>query len=216
MSNEKNQNTIWIELSLLLLVTALFCAALGFTSHLALKSREEQKAQIIYDEHEDVFVLNGDNKADFTLQPSNYRPGFLLETQLEATYGQVGEIYDVYHTDGTFAGCVLDMTAREGYYGPIVIRMAVSTDGTINGIRILKMNPMQGLDQILIDKLLPQFIGKKADSFASTTANEEDEENAVKALPVLERATKSITDAVNGGLMVARDMFSKWGGGIHE
>ncbi len=101
--------------------------------------------------------------------------------------------------EGNRLGYVITVTNHEGYGGDIRFAMGVRLDGTLNGISLLAITETAGLGMQAGEVLVPQFAGRKADSFVYTKggASADNEVDAISSATV---TTNAVTNGVNAGL----------------
>jgi electron transport complex protein RnfG len=65
--------------------------------------------------------------------------------------------------DGAFVGAAFETVTQEGYGGEIRAMVGVTSDGTVNGVRILQHKETPGLGaKVTTPAFLGQFVGKSA------------------------------------------------------
>ena len=101
--------------------------------------------------------------------------------------------------DGNLLGYVITVTTHEGYSGDIQFTIGVRTDGTLNGMSILSISETAGLGMRAEEVLVPQFAGKKADSFVYTKSGAS-ADNEIDAISSATITTSAVVDGVNAGL----------------
>ena len=84
-----------------------------------------------------------------------------------------------------------------------MIYMGVTLEGTLNDISILEIAETAGLGMEAPKVLAPQFHDKQVESFVYTKTGAQAEEE-IDAIASATITTQAVTDAVNGGLKVAR------------
>ncbi len=125
--------------------------------------------------------------------------------ELSATSIKIGTIYEAYDADNSLLGYVIESTSSAGYGGDITIYLGVTLEGTLNEISILDISETAGLGMKAGDVLVPQFSNKTVESFTYTKsgATSEDEIDAISGATI---TTKAVTNAVNGGLLAAKEL----------
>ena len=101
--------------------------------------------------------------------------------------------------DGNLLGYVITVTTHEGYSGDIQFTIGVQNDGTLNGMSILSISETAGLGMRAEEVLVPQFAGKKADSFVYTKSGAS-ADNEIDAISSATITTSAVVDGVNAGL----------------
>jgi len=92
----------------------------------------------------------------------------------------------------------------------------IRSDGTVNGVSILDISETAGLGMEAPNVLVPQFAGKKVESFVYTKTGAKPDSNEVDAISSATITTKAVTNAVNGGIKAGLELLGQWGGGINE
>lgn len=141
-----------------------------------------------------------------TFEQMEYTLGGELSEELAGDGVKAGDVYQAFDADGSLLGYVLESTSTEGYGGNIVIYLGVTLDGTLNDISILEIAETAGLGMEAPKVLAPQFHNKKVESFVYTKTGAQTEEE-VDAITSATITTKAVTNAVNGGLKVARSLM---------
>lgn len=121
--------------------------------------------------------------------------------------------YHALAADGSHLGFVISVTSSEGYGGNITLYLGMEDSGTLNGISILEISETPGLGMRADEVLTPQFRNKKTDQFTYTkTGSRSDSE--IDAISGATITTKAVTNAVNGGMKVVREVLAAaWEGG---
>jgi len=111
----------------------------------------------------------------------------------------VNSVSKAIDSDGNLLGYVITVTSHEGYGGDIKFSMGIRNDGTLNGLSLLSISETAGLGMKAGDVLVPQFAGKKAESFvySKTGATAENEIDAISGATI---TTNAVTNAVNLGM----------------
>ena len=126
-----------------------------------------------------------------------------------ATYPKntVDQVYEARGEDGGYLGVVINMASKEGYGGNIRFSMGVAADGTLNGISILETSETPGLGLQASDVLVPQFAGRKTESFVFVKGGGASEENEVDAISSATITTRAFVNGVNAGLEYFRMVY---------
>lgn len=123
----------------------------------------------------------------------------------------IGTVYEAYSADNKLLGYVIQSTTSQGYGGNIVLYLGVNPytePSTLNGVSILSISETAGLGMKAGEVLVPQFAGKQADSFKYTKTGAA-ADNEIDAISGATITTKAVTNAVNGGLEAAKELFAK-------
>lgn len=138
-------------------------------------------------------------KANAIIEQAGYTEEELSDTVQEAQ-----------DTDGNVIGYVLTVTTHAGYGGDITLTVGIRTDGTLNGISILKIAETPGLGMKAEDVLKPQFAQKKVQSFeyTKTGAMSDMQIDAISGATI---TTSAVTNAVNAGLAYFKEQLQEGG-----
>lgn len=207
MSKNSDVRIMLKEAGILFAITLTAGLILGFVYELTKEPIRLQKEKAVQEACAAVF----ESAASF--EEMSYAPGE-EQRQLLAQEGvKIGTVYQAQAQDGELLGYVLQSTSSQGYGGNIVLYMGVALDGTLNGVSILEISETPGLGLNAEDVLVPQFSGKKVESFTYTkTGSRADSE--IDAITGATITTRAMTNAVNGGLSVAKELIQ--GGGSNE
>lgn len=207
MSKNSDVRVMLKEAGILFAITLIAGLILGFVYELTKEPIRIQKEKAVQEACADVF----ESAASF--EEISYTPGVEQQQLLTQDGVTIGTIYQALAQDGQLLGYVLQSTSSQGYGGDIVLYIGVAMDGTLNGVSILDISETPGLGLKAEDVLVPQFSGKKAESFTYTkTGSRSDSE--IDAITGATITTSAMTNAVNGGLSVAKELIQ--GGGVNE
>ena len=125
----------------------------------------------------------------------------------------INEVIKAINTAGEPMGYVVTVTTHEAYNGDITFSVGIKGDGTVNGMSILSISETAGLGMKAEEELVPQFSGKKADSFAysKTGASADNEIDAISGATI---TTNAVVNGVNAGLIYFQEELA--GGGKDE
>lgn len=115
------------------------------------------------------------------------------------TGSSINDCTEALSADGERLGYVITVTDHEGYGGDIKFTMGIQNDGTLNGISLLTITETAGLGMKAGEVLVPQFAGKKAESFVYTKTGAA-AENEIDAISSATVTTEAVLDGVNAGL----------------
>lgn len=207
MSKNSDIRIMLREAGILFAITLTAGLILGFVYELTKEPIRLQKEKAVQEACAAVF----ESAASF--EEMSYAPGEEQRLLLAQEGVKIGTVYQAQGQDGELLGYVLQSTSSQGYGGNIVLYMGVALDGTLNGVSILEISETPGLGLNAEDVLVPQFSGKKAESFTYTkTGSRADSE--IDAITGATITTRAMTNAVNGGLSVAKELIQ--GGGSNE
>lgn len=207
MSKNSDIRIMLREAGILFAITLTAGLILGFVYELTKEPIRLQKEKAVQEACAAVF----ESAASF--EEMSYAPGEEQRLLLAQEGVKIGTVYQAQAQDGELLGYVLQSTSSQGYGGNIVLYMGVALDGTLNGVSILEISETPGLGLNAEDVLVPQFSGKKAESFTYTkTGSRADSE--IDAITGATITTRAMTNAVNGGLSVAKELIQ--GGGSNE
>lgn len=144
-----------------------------------------------------------------SFEKTEYAPDSALAEELASEGVKIGSVYRALGGDGSLLGYVIESASSEGYAGRIVLYLGVAVDGTLNDISILEISETPGLGLEAQDVLIPQFHNKNVEAFSYTKTGAA-ADNEIDAISGATKTTRAITNAVNGGLKVARELI---GGG---
>ncbi len=199
----KNKNDIKVmlkEAGILFAITLIAGLLLGATYELTKEPIRLQQEKAIQEACAKVF------EAADSFEQTEYTPNAEVAENLAGINVEVGSVYKALSGNGAVLGYVLESTTSQGYGGDIVIYMGVTMDGTLNGISILEIDETPGLGALAPEVLAPQFVNKKVKSFVYTKTGAA-ATNEIDVISGATKTTKAITEAVNGGLMVAQELI---------
>ena len=201
------------EAGILFAITLLAGLLLGFVYELTKDPRRIQQENAIKEACIAVFPQAKEQGKELTFEVQNIEPSQELKESLAQDYVEIGTIYSAFD-DAGFYGYVVEAVSKKGYGGDIVLYVGVGADGTVNGVSILEINETAGLGMEAPNVLVPQFEGRKVDSFVYTKTGAQPDSNEVDAIASATITTKAVTNAVNGGLKTALELLE--GGVSHE
>lgn len=213
MRENSDVKTMLKEAGILFAITLLSGLLLGLVYEVTKEPRRLQQERAV--EEACIAVFPGAEESGVTLnfEPLEAAPSAALQEELALDHVEIGTIYRASDAAG-FYGYVVEAVSAKGYGGDIVLYVGVGADGTVNGVSILEINETAGLGMEAPNVLVPQFAGRKVDSFVYTKTGAAPGTNEVDAISSATITTKAVTDAVNGGLKTALELLG--GGAVHE
>ncbi len=110
------------------------------------------------------------------------------------------------------AGWVMNITSPNGYGGDISLAVGITSDGTLNGIKVISMEETPGLGaNCTSEEFQSQFSGIKASSIEFTKSGKT-ADNEIDAISGATFTTRAVTQAVNAGLGLAYEYLMTGGG----
>ncbi len=216
MSRADDRRVMLREAGILFAITLISGMLLGFFYELTRTPRQLQQEKAVREACMAVFPEEGYTAAGIGFTECSYVPDAELASELAKNGVTIGQAYAAQAQDGELFGCVIEVTTSEGYGGDIVLYVGVRSDGTVNGVSILDISETPGLGMEAPNVLVPQFAGKKADSFVYTKTGAKPDSNEVDAIASATVTTKAVTDAVNGGLRAGIKLLETMGGAGDE
>lgn len=208
MKNKNGTQAMLRDAGILFAITLIAGLVLGFVYELTkepIRTQQELKisraCKAVFEDASEFKLLN------VTVQAAQ-------EEEFAAESTRIEEVYEACGADGTVLGYVVSVTSSAGYGGDINLFMGIRSDGTLNGISILKISETPGLGMEAGDVLVPQFKNKKVSSFSYTKSGAAGD-NQIDAISGATITTKAVTNAVNTGLRFFAGQL-KEGGGSHE
>lgn len=201
------------EAGILFAITLFAGLLLGFVYELTKEPRRIQQEKAVREACIAVFPQAAKQGIELTFEVQDAAPSPALQAILAQDYVEIGTIYSASY-NGNFYGYVVESVSKKGYGGDIVLYVGVGADGTVNGVSILEINETAGLGMEAPNVLVPQFEGRRVDSFVYTKTGAKPDSNEVDAISSATVTTKAVTNAVNGGLKTALELLE--GGVSHE
>lgn len=203
MSKQDDVKVMLREAGILFAITLLSGLLLGFIYELTREPRRLQQEKAVQEACAAVF--SGEEFKNVVFEQDSFVPSEALQQSLAQTGVTIGTVFDAKAGDGSLLGYVMESTSANGYGGDIVLYVGIRLDGTVNGVKILEMSETPGLGQEAPNVLIPQFAGKKVDSFTYTKTGAK-ADNEVDAITSATVTTKAVTEAVNGALAAAEEL----------
>lgn len=206
MDNEKKS---MIKDALILFVITLVAGLLlGFVYDVTKEPIAQQKAKAKAEACKNVFAA-----ADsFEPVMSEDGPTAYFVAGMESNV-DIDEVMRALDSSGQLLGYVITVTDHEGYGGDIQFSMGVTLDGTLNGISLLSISETAGLGMKAGDVLVPQFAGKKVESFTYTKSGSTSD-SEIDAISGATITTNAVVNGVNGGLLLFHNMLAGTEGGV--
>ena len=190
---------------ILFCITAVAGILLAVVNELTKGPIAEQEAQLRNEAFQAVFadaqsfepIALADAGQDSS-DSANSNEAFITFTQAHPK-SEINEVNGAYDATGNLLGYVITVTNKEGYGGEIQFVMGIRMDGTLNGVSILSTNETVGLGLEAENVLIPQFAGKKVESFVYTKTGAA-ADNEIDAISSATITTNAFTNGVNTGL----------------
>jgi len=199
MHNNSDRKSMPRDAGILFAITLIAGLLLGFVYELTKEPIRIQKEKTIQKACGEVY-------ADASVfKEARYVLSDNLQSELSDLHVKIGRVYCALSDSGVLLGYVLESTTTEGYAGNITIYMGVTLEGYLNGISILDISETPGLGMKADEILVPQFVNKQVSSFVYTKSGSlsDLEIDAISGATI---TTKAVTNAVNGGLLVAGEL----------
>ncbi len=208
-ASSKDITAMLKEAGALLAITLVAGLLLGFVYELTKEPRAHQKELAIQNACAQVMPEAGKfTEKDYSLSEE-------LKEELSGIGVTIGTVYEAADPSGAFMGYVLESTSSEGYGGDIVLYLGIdpsSEPAVLTGVSILSISETAGLGMRAGEVLVPQFNGKNVSEFTVTkTGSTADSE--IDAISGATITTKAVTNAVNGGLKAACELYQSSKGG---
>lgn len=212
MKNKSDVSTMLKEAGILFCITLIAGLLLGFVYELTKEPRRIQQEKAIQEACIAVFPDAEEQGIELRFEDTGYVPDETLAAELAENKVRIGTVFAAYNNN-TLYGYVVESVSAKGYGGDIVLYVGVGTDGIVNGVSITEISETAGLGMEAPNVLIPQFAGKKVESFVYTK-NGAAAENEVDVISGATITTRAVTNAVNGGLKVALGLLK--GGAVNE
>lgn len=206
MDNEKKS---MIKDALILFVITLVAGLLlGLVYDVTKEPIAQQKAKAKAEACKNVFAV-----ADsFETVMSEDGPTAYFVAGLDSNV-DIDEVMQALDSSGQLLGYVITVTDHEGYGGDIQFSMGVTLDGTLNGISLLSISETAGLGMKAGDVLVPQFAGKKVESFTYTKSGSTSD-SEIDAISGATITTNAVVNGVNSGLLFFQNELAGTEGGV--
>ena len=212
MKNKSDVSTMLKEAGILFCITLIAGLLLGFVYELTKEPRRIQQEKAIQEACIAVFPDAEEQGIELRFEDTGYVPDETLAAELAENKVRIGTVFAAYNNN-TLYGYVVESVSAKGYGGDIVLYVGVGTDGIVNGVSITEISETAGLGMEAPNVLIPQFAGKKVESFVYTKSGAA-AENEVDVISGATITTRAVTNAVNGGLKVALGLLK--GGAVNE
>lgn len=234
MENKSSLKTMLKEACILFAITLIAGLLLGVVYEVTKEPIRIQQEKAIQEACEAAFPVATDDKPGV-----DGSPRFLFDSSFEYTFDEsflselasdgvkIGTIYTVIdYVDAlggrdAYCGYVVEVTSKEGYGGDIVLFVGVDLEGTVRGVSILELSETAGLGMEAPKVLVPQFAGRKVESFVYTKTGAQ-ADNEVDAITSATITTSAVVNAVNGGIHAVQyirenpEQMNLMGGGVNE
>lgn len=196
------------EAAILFVITLISGCLLGLVYDVTKEPIAKAQAAAKEEASKEVFA----DAASFVLREdidSETATAVVTEAGFKVSIDEVSEALDA---GGALLGYVITVTDHEGYGGDIQFSMGIRTDGTLNGISILKISETAGLGMKADPVLKEQFAGKNAVQFSytKTGAASEDQIDAISGATI---TTNAVVNGVNAGLTYFQTELMEGGSG---
>ena len=188
----KQKNTIIKDAVALFVITLVAGLLLGLVNQVTKEpiAASQQKAK--NEAYEKVFLENHQFQENSQIQ----------EQLTGGTFdgAEISEILEAKDSNGNVTGYVMNLVAKEGYGGEIVIAAGVLKDGTLTGISILSHSETAGLGaKCTEESFTTQFKGLKGPeiSYSQSGKSQENEFDAISGATI---TSKAIMKGINAGL----------------
>lgn len=205
MKNNTDLRIMLKEAGILFGITLIAGLLLGFVSELTKEPIRIQKEKAIQKACTAVFKDAGE------FRETEYQPTGEVSSLLAETGVKIGTVFEAYSDADQLLGYVIETTSTQGYGGNIVLYAGVTLEGTLNDISILEISETAGLGMKAEKVLVPQFHQKTAEAF-TYTKNGSTSPSEIDAISGATVTTKAVTNAVNGSLLVSKQLIQGGGG----
>ena len=171
MKNSQDMKKMWKDAGILFAITLIVGLMLGFVNELTKEPIARQEELKVQNSCREV-VASADSFTEKSFA-DNSSEAFLQVVERAAENGvKVDDSYfEAKNAAGETIGYVYLLTSSEGYGGNIELMTGILTDGSLGGVSILSISETAGLGMKAGEVLIPQFAGKKAQSFVYTKSN---------------------------------------------
>lgn len=206
MKTKSDFATMFKEAGILFAITLTAGLLLGSVYELTKEPRRIQQEKAVQEACIAVFPDAREQGVELQFEDTGYVPDEALAAELAEDGVRIGTVFAAY-SEG-FYGVVVEAVSSRGYGGDIVLYVGVGLDGAVNGVSITKISETAGLGMEASSVLTPQFAGKSVESFVFTKTGAA-AENEVDAISSATITTRAVTNAVNGGMKVAKKMMEE-------
>ena len=167
MKNSQDMKKMWKDAGILFAITLIVGLMLGFVNELTKEPIARQEELKVQNSCREV-VASADSFTEKSFA-DNSSEAFLQVVE----NGVKGDdsYFEAKNAAGETIGYVYLLTSSEGYGGNIELMTGILTDGSLGGVSILSISETAGLGMKAGEVLIPQFAGKKAQSFVYTKSN---------------------------------------------
>lgn len=203
--DKKNIKVMLKEALALFIITLVAGLLLGFVYQLTKDPIAKQKELAVKNACSEVMPgADHFTELDYVLDA-------VITDKLSADGVTIGTVYEAYSADNKLLGYVIETTSSQGYGGDIVLYIGVNPytePATLKGVSILSISETAGLGMRAEEVLVPQFANKQVAGFIYTKTGSKDD-TEIDAISGATITTKAVTNAVNGGLEAADELFAK-------
>lgn len=204
-ARKKDVKTMLKEALALFIITMVAGLLLGFVYQLTKDPIAKQKELAVKNACSEVMPgADHFTELEYTLDA-------VISDKLAANGVKTGTVFEAYTSDNKLMGYVIETASSQGYGGDIVLYIGVNPytePFTLNGVSILSISETAGLGMRAEEVLVPQFANKQAEGFTFTKTGSTDA-SEIDAISGATITTKAVTNAVNGGLEAAGELFAK-------
>ncbi len=207
MKNSQDMKKMWKDAGILFAITLIVGLMLGFVNELTKEPIARQEELKVQNSCREV-VETADSFTEKSFA-DNSSEAFLQVVERAAENGvKVDDSYfEAKNAAGEIIGYVFLLTSSEGYGGNIELMTGILTDGSLGGVSILSISETAGLGMKAGEVLIPQFAGKKVQSFVYTKSGAV-ADNEIDAISGATITTKAVTNIVNTGVDLYNSVFA--------
>lgn len=207
MKNSQDMKKMWKDAGILFAITLIVGLMLGFVNELTKEPIARQEELKVQNSCREV-VASADSFTEKSFA-DNSSEAFLQVVERAAENGvKVDDSYfEAKNAAGETIGYVYLLTSSESYGGNIELMTGILTDGSLGGVSILSISETAGLGMKAGEVLIPQFAGKKAQSFVYTKSGAV-ADNEIDAISGATITTKAVTNIVNTGVDLYNSVFA--------
>ncbi len=213
MENSKKSSYILKDAAILFAITLIAALLLGIVNELTAPIIREREAKIKAEAYQAVYP----DAAMVDTEDETLKNKVETSTDILKAAGLEGVVIEeagvAKAVDGSTIGYVMTVTTSNGYNGEISLTMGYTTEKSITGIEIIKINetPTLGM-KAKEESFQGQFAGKTTEwlNVTKTGATKDDEIDAISSATI---TTNAVTGAVNAGITFALDCLKDGIGG---
>ncbi len=119
----------------------------------------------------------------------------------------IGDLLYAVNASGERIGCVISATSANGYVGDITLSVGIDSEGTITGMTVTSMSETSGLGSHCQDEdFQAQFKGIAGE--VEYVKGGKSAPNEIDMISGATFTTRAVTEAVNGALSTAAELFA--------